>query len=33
VAAVKVTLEAMGIDDLAKMPTDQTDCSRRMGTQ
>jgi 2-aminoethylphosphonate-pyruvate transaminase len=33
VAAVKVTLEAMGIDDLAKTPTDQTDCSRRMGTQ
>ena len=33
VAAVKVTLEVMGIDDLAKMPTDQTDFSRRMGTQ
>ena len=33
VAAVKVTLEAMGIDDLAKTPTDQTDFSRRMGTQ
>ena len=33
VAAVKVTLEAMGIDDPAKTPTDQTDFSRRMGTQ
>ena len=33
VAAVKVTLEVMGIDDLAKTPTDQTDFSRRMGTQ
>ncbi|MFP6727237.1 MAG: 2-aminoethylphosphonate--pyruvate transaminase [Alphaproteobacteria bacterium] len=33
VAAVKVTLKAMGIDDLAKTPTDQTDFSRRMGTQ
>jgi len=31
VAAVKLTLESMGIDDLAKTPTDQTDCSRRMG--
>ena len=33
VAAVKVTLEVMGIDDLAKTPTDQPDFSRRMGTQ
>ena len=33
VAAVKVTLEAMGIDDLAKAPTYQTDRSREMGTQ
>ena len=32
VAAVKVTLEAMGIEDLTKTPTDQTDFSRRMGT-
>jgi len=33
VAAVKVTLEAMGIDGLAKTPMDQTDFARRMGTQ
>ena len=33
VAAVKVSLEAMGIDDLEKTPMDQTEFSRRMGTQ
>lgn len=33
VAAVKATLEAMGIDDLAAMPTDQTVYSSRMRTK
>jgi 2-aminoethylphosphonate-pyruvate transaminase len=33
VAAVKATLAAMGIDDLAILPTDQTRSLNRMGTQ
>jgi 2-aminoethylphosphonate-pyruvate transaminase len=32
VAAAKATLEAMGIDDLALMPTNQTGSLNRMGT-
>jgi 2-aminoethylphosphonate-pyruvate transaminase len=32
VAAVKATLEAMGIDDLAAMATDQASCAGRIGT-
>ena len=33
VAAVKATLTAMGIDELASMPTDRTGCSSKVGTQ
>ena len=33
VAAVKATLTAMGIDELASMPTDQTGCSSKAGAQ
>jgi 2-aminoethylphosphonate-pyruvate transaminase len=32
VAAVKATLAAMGIDDLASKPADQASCAGRMGT-
>ena len=32
VAAIKATLTAMGIDELASTPTDQTGCSRKVGT-